>query len=157
MGKLRWFGFTLVMSGVVGCDHATKHLATENLSQPVSLVRGLVDLRLAHNTDTAFSLLGGVLGADMRWYVITLVSLLATLGMCFLAFRHWQRLNVAGRFAAALVLGGALGNVTDRALRGHVVDFIHVSYWPIFNVADVAIVLGAALLLLAQPARAAPI
>jgi signal peptidase II len=50
----------------------------------------------------------------------------------------------------ALVMGGAVGNLVDRALRGHVVDFIHVSGWPVFNVADVAIVAGGLLVVLAR-------
>jgi signal peptidase II len=51
------------------------------------------------------------------------------------------------------VLGGALGNMVDRIVRGYVVDFIHVKGWPIFNVADIAVVVGVGLMLLSRVRR----
>lgn len=152
---LHWVGFLALMSGVAGCDHATKHLAATHLDEPLRVAPGL-QLELAHNTDTAFSLLGGVMNADARWLLLTVLSLLATIAVAALAVRHWREASTAQRIAGALVLGGALGNVVDRALRGHVIDFIHVSYWPIFNVADMAIVAGVGLLLLARAPQGAP-
>ena len=59
-----------------------------------------------------------------------------------------RQANRSERAAYALLLGGALGNMLDRLARGYVVDFIHLHHWPVFNVADVLIVIGAALLLL---------
>ena len=56
----------------------------------------------------------------------------------------------------ALVLAGALGNVVDRAARGYVIDFIHLTRWPVFNVADIAVVAGMTLLMLAALRRTPP-
>jgi len=56
----------------------------------------------------------------------------------------------AVRLGLVLILAGALGNLGDRLFRGYVVDFIHVSHWPVFNVADICVSVGAALLLWAQ-------
>jgi len=53
----------------------------------------------------------------------------------------------------ALLLAGAMGNVVDRAVRGYVVDFIHIAWWPVFNVADVAVCLGIVALVIAYAAR----
>jgi len=73
----------------------------------------------------------------------------------WLLARHGQQRMFA--FALALILGGALGNVIDRVLHGHVVDFLlfywRTWYWPAFNVADCAIVLGAGLLILDELMR----
>jgi signal peptidase II len=58
-----------------------------------------------------------------------------------------KRLGVLQHAGFALVVGGALGNLVDRAARGYVVDFIHVRWWPVFNVADVGVVAGVLMLL----------
>lgn len=55
-----------------------------------------------------------------------------------------------------MVLSGALGNLTDRVLRGHVIDFLRLHHWPVFNVADVAIGVGASLLLLGVGGKRPP-
>jgi signal peptidase II len=72
----------------------------------------------------------------------------------------WVRRRRAGwreHVGFICVVAGAIGNVLDRAARGHVIDFIHVRFWPVFNVADVLVVLGVGLLLwAASRARAAP-
>ena len=69
------------------------------------------------------------------------------------------RANGWARVGLALVLAGALGNYADRLLRGYVVDFIHVTHWPVFNIADVLLTVGGALVLLQglrrQPAAVA--
>jgi lipoprotein signal peptidase len=67
--------------------------------------------------------------------------------LLFIIAWHWRRRAVwfvHGAFA--LVVAGALGNVTDRLARGFVVDFIHLRYWPIFNVADVCVTIGGVVL-----------
>jgi signal peptidase II len=151
--RFGWIGFFLLMTLVVGCDHGTKHLATSHLSQPVEVVNGVLDLRLAHNTDTAFSLLGSVLDSGARRIVITLVAGLVTALAIGFALAHWKKLVSLERLAAALVVGGAIGNFSDRLVRGHVIDFIHVEHWPVFNVADIAISLGVVALMIPTRAR----
>jgi lipoprotein signal peptidase len=61
---------------------------------------------------------------------------------------RWQKLAGWSRLGSVLVLAGGLGNLTDRLLRGYVIDFMHLHAWPVFNVADVAVCVGAPLVVL---------
>jgi signal peptidase II len=156
MRRLNGILFLLLLVGVVGCDHATKRLAAAELANrgPVSLVPGVLDLRYVTNTDTAFSVLGGLLSAETRFYVLLISMGIATLAIALWVGQRWRSAMRMERVAGALLLGGALGNLLDRLLRGHVIDFIHISYWPVFNVADIALCIGAGLLLLAARSKA---
>ncbi|HEY5263432.1 MAG TPA: signal peptidase II [Steroidobacteraceae bacterium] len=110
----------------------------------------VLDITLMHNVGAAFSFLASASGWQ-RWVFIVLavvVSIGITVWLLRLP-RGTQTLLAAG---LALVLGGALGNVIDRIRLGYVIDFIHFhwqqAYFPAFNVADSAITVGAACLLL---------
>ncbi len=140
---MRGYGLLgFVAALVVAADQATKTLALETLSDaPVDLFGGVVTLRITINSGGAFGVLQGVPG----------FFLVATIGIV-VAILLWAR-NVGQRpwlIALGLVLGGGLGNVVDRVLRDHggVVDFVDLHWWPVFNVADAAIVTGVGLLLL---------
>ncbi len=131
---------------LVGCDHATKVVAKVTLQGglPRSIIAGIVELRYAENRDTAFSLLRSS-SSPARGPLILAMSCLA---IAAIATAWWKRRRVAPALehaAFTLVIGGAIGNFVDRVARGYVVDFIHVRMWPVFNVADVAICVGAAL------------
>jgi signal peptidase II len=106
-----------------------------------------------HNTGAAFSFLAGASGWQ-RWFFVGLGLVAAVLIVWMLRSHGGQRLFA---WALALILGGALGNVIDRLLHGHVVDFIQVHYggwyFPAFNVADSAISVGAACLILDELLR----
>lgn len=134
---------TLLM---VGCDHATKAVAQNALGRrgAVSIVPGLLDLRYAENRDTAFSLTR-ILHFQGKGAMLVLLSLV---GLAAVGIMWWRRrhASVPEQVAYALITAGALGNAIDRALRGYVIDFIELHRWPIFNVADVAIVAGGVLL-----------
>jgi signal peptidase II len=111
------------------------------------------DLVRAHNRGAAFSFLNEASGWQ-RWFFIAL-GLGAAVFIVWLLKRHGgQRLF---SWALALILGGALGNVIDRVIYGHVVDFLQVHwkhhYFPSFNVADSAITIGAMLLILDELRR----
>ncbi len=151
MRRFGWLAFSVLLFGVVGCDHATKHVAEAALAAraPLQLVPGVLDLSYAPNTDTAFSLLGHLMLPGARLVLLLVVSTLATLAVTALVVRRWKHSSRLERVAGALLLGGAIGNVADRAWRGQVIDFIHVEHWPVFNVADVAICVGVALLAIA--------
>ena len=155
MRRLSWGLFVSVLFSVFGCDHATKHLARRELlpNGPKTLIPGWLDLRYTANTDTAFSLLGDWLGPETRFAVILTTQALVTLGMIAVTLFRRRVSGHLERMASAVVLGGALGNLLDRLISGHVVDFIHVSFWPVFNVADIAICIGAGLLLIAARNR----
>ena len=135
--------FTLAL---VGCDHATKAVAEATLAHrgPLSIVPGVLDLRYARNHDTAFSLL-----RDLHFPgKAALLAALSALAIGAVMVAWWRRRggSSAEQAAYALIVAGAVGNVIDRVRRGYVVDFIEVHRWPVFNVADMAIVAGAALL-----------
>jgi signal peptidase II len=151
MGRLSTVLCVFLLLAVVGCDHTTKHLAVTHLAErgPVDLLPKVLELRYVTNTDMAFSVLEKVLDASARFYVVLALQTIATVAVSAWMFSRWRMGHWLERSAGALVLGGALGNLSDRALRGHVIDFIHVSYWPVFNVADIAVCVGVGLLFLA--------
>ena len=116
-------------------------------------VTSFFNLVRVHNTGAAFSFLAGASGWQ-RWFFIGLGIVAAGFIVWMLRSHGGQRLFA---WALALILGGALGNVIDRLLHGYVVDFIQVHYagwyFPSFNVADSAITVGAALLILDELLR----
>ncbi len=132
-----------VAAAVVAADQVTKSLAEAHLHQPVHLV-GPLGLDLGYNSGSAFSLFTGQRRRPGRG------GGGARGGPGFLALRT-RRVAVA--VGLGLVLGGAVGNLADRLVRGHhgdVVDFVTLTHWPTFNVADSAITVGVVLLLVLQ-------
>lgn len=147
--------FLLLVSGLVGCDHATKQAAQEELrgEPPVTVVSGVLDLNYTENRDVGFSALRWIPYDVKHPLIIGANSLM----ICFFVVM-WYRQRKAWwlvHCAFALVIAGALGNVTDRLARGYVVDFIHLHHWPVFNVADICITIGGPLLFF-HLARARP-
>jgi signal peptidase II len=134
-------------AAVILLDHLSKWWVSTHL-EPDAFVPVLpfFSLVLVHNTGAAFSFLANA-GGWPRWFFIA-VGVIATVIIVHLLRRHAHEPRLA--LPLALVLGGALGNVIDRAVFGHVVDFLYFHYrgfaWPAFNVADSAITIGAVLL-----------
>jgi len=136
---------------VVLADQATKSYITRHFGEfEFTSVLPILDITRMHNVGAAFSFLATASGWQ-RWLFIGLavgVSIAITAWLLKLP-RNAHTLLAGG---LALVLGGALGNVIDRIRLGHVIDFIHFhwdqAYFPAFNVADSAITVGAACLLL---------
>ena len=136
----------LAVAGLVlGLDVVTKVLAVKLLvpGQPVEIIGDTVTWTLVRNSGAAFSMATGY-----TW-VLTLVATGVVLGIIWMGRRLvslWWALGLG------MILGGAVGNLVDRffrapgPLRGHVVDFLSVGWWPVFNVADSAVVCGAVLL-----------
>lgn len=141
----------LLSAAIVLADQLTKIYITQHFGEfEFTRVLPVLDITRMHNVGAAFSFLASASGWQ-RWFFIVLavvVSIAITAWLCRLP-RGTHGLLAAG---LALVLGGALGNVIDRIRLGHVIDFIHFhwdrAYFPAFNVADSAITVGAALLLL---------
>jgi signal peptidase II len=138
----------LLIALIVAADQATKHWALNRLSngRTIDLV-GSLRFNLAFNKGMAFSQATGagpIIGA-LAFVVIIVIVL-------------WLRRNAQGLagVAAGLIVGGATGNLIDRLLRGNawlrgaVVDFIDLQWWPIFNIADAAISTGAVLMIVAS-------
>jgi signal peptidase II len=128
-------------------DRLTKLWAERTLQEaPADVIPGVLTLRFTTNSGGAFSIGGSAPWLFAGATIIVSVLIVAT------AFRHRNMLTAV---ALGLILGGALGNLTDRVVRGsglhgRVVDFIDFHIWPIFNLADSAIVVGAVLLAIAS-------
>jgi signal peptidase II len=141
----------LISALVVALDQLTKAYITQHFGEfEFRSVLPILDITLMHNVGAAFSFLASASGWQ-RWLFIALavgVSIAIVIWLCRMP-KGTQALLAGG---LALVLGGALGNVIDRIRLGYVVDFIHFhwdrAYFPAFNVADSAITVGAACLLL---------
>ncbi len=132
-------------------DQWTKNIATANLQlgESVSFVAGFWNWTLAHNTGAAFSFLANS-GDWAHWFFVVMkiaVSLVLTILLFRMPRNRWK-----DALPYALIIAGALGNLVDRFRFGYVVDFIEWYYkdyhWPVFNIADSCIVVGAALLIL---------
>jgi signal peptidase II len=146
-----WLGLALV---VIVLDQFTKTLIVGYFQLGDSRqVTSFFNIVRAHNTGAAFSFLAGAAGWQ-RWFFVTL-------GVVAAGFIVWMLRRHASQklfcFAITMIMGGALGNVIDRLLHGHVVDFIQVHwrgwYFPSFNLADSAITLGAILLIVDELRR----
>lgn len=148
---LPWLGLALA---ILIADQVTKVLIMGYYRLGDSTyVASFFNIVRAHNTGAAFSFLAGASGWQ-RWFF-------TAFGVVAAVFIVWLLRSHAGQklfsFALASILGGAVGNVVDRLLHGYVVDFIQVHwrgwYFPAFNVADSAITVGAACLILDELLR----
>ncbi len=128
-----------------GCAHA-ELIAHRCGGVPQPVVEGYWDWELAYNPGAAFSSLTG--GAGMQ-VVLALFAAIALIGIGVMAARTAPEARLK-RFALAMIAGGALGNLVDRIRDGAVTDFIrwrwHEHRWPIFNIADAALLVGVVML-----------
>ena len=142
---LIWLWLTVF---VIAFDLITKQLAENllNYGQPVTIFP-VFDLTLLYNPGAAFSFLAGEDGWQ-RWFFTAIA--LSVSAMLISWLYKLPRTNKWLAIALTLILGGALGNLFDRLVYGHVIDFISVhwenSYFPAFNIADSAITIGAIML-----------
>ncbi len=155
---LPWLGLALL---IILADQITKTLIIGSFELGDSrTITSFFNLVRVHNPGAAFSFLADASGWQ-RWFFVGL-GLVATVVIVWMLKNHGgQRLF---SLALALILGGALGNVIDRLLHGHVIDFLqfhwdwlapmfHGGYFPSFNIADSAITVGAILLILDELLR----
>ena len=151
LGRLPW-AFWAVSLLVILFDQFTKNLAQANLAyaEPTP-VTSFFYLTLRYNEGAAFSFLAGA-GGWQRWLFTAIATTMSVVLMVWIARVFRQPGKRLEALALAFILGGALGNLYDRVLHGHVVDFLVFHYqqyeWPAFNVADSAIFVGAGLLIL---------
>jgi len=144
MLKYLWVSFVVIV-----LDLYTKYLASTQLEYAVPVpVFPHFNFTLLHNTGAAFSFLASESGWQRWFFIILAIGVSAGITRWVYTLRNDRWLAVA----LCLVLGGALGNVYDRITLGYVVDFLHF-YWgnyhfPAFNIADSAISVGAAMLVL---------
>ena len=150
-GLTQWL---LVAILIIVADQLTKVLVMGAFQLgDIRHVTSFFDLVRAHNYGAAFSFLHGASGWQ-RWFFLGL-GLVAAGFIIWMLRRHGHQKMFA--WALTLILGGALGNVIDRAIHGYVVDFIQVHaggwFFPAFNIADSAITIGAVMLVLDELRR----
>ncbi len=116
-------------------DQLAKYWATDNLKDIVPVIGSIFRLQLTTNTGAGFGVIKGY-NALLIWVIIIIIG--------FLLY-HYDKIPQKPYLwiSYALILGGAVGNLIDRILLGHVIDFLDFIYWPAFNVADSAITVGA--------------
>lgn len=146
MKKWPWFFMSFCVTVL---DQASKYwvVLTHRPYQPKAIFP-MLNVTLAYNSGAAFSFLSGT-GDWHRWFFTGFSSLMSVVLIIWMVrLPKTARLSL---FSVGLILAGAVGNLIDRVLLGHVIDFIDVYYkhyhWPAFNVADSAICIGAFLLL----------
>ncbi|OIJ25925.1 signal peptidase II [Nocardioides luteus] len=144
---VRWAEFAAVAVFLLVIDQITKLWAVATLvpGQPQELIGSVLQLNIIRNPGAAFST-----GTGFTWFFTTL-SIVATIGVIWFARRVRHR---GWAFALGILVAGISGNLIDRLLRepgfyvGHVVDFLQLPNWPIFNVADMCINVAAVLIVI---------
>ena len=128
-------------------DQLTKYYIMSNfyLGQSCDFIKGLIDIVYIHNEGAAWGMLSG-----KTWFLVVITAVIMV--VCIYSLIKMGKKNKLLFWAICLVLSGGIGNMIDRIFRsGNVIDFLHFVFWPdfpVFNVADCAIVIGAGLLIL---------
>ena len=138
----RWLIFAAAFA-VFAADRISKHLVMEHLpaAQPIQVIPGIFHLTLVLNRGAAFGMLQGAAALFILLTVLTVALIIVY------ALRS-KTMSLPVASGMGLVLGGAVGNLVDRLRFGYVIDFFDFRVWPVFNIADSAITVGAALLVL---------
>lgn len=127
---------------ILSLDQVTKFIADKNLSltQALPVIKGVFHLTLVHNQGAAFGILKG------QVLLFVLIAVLAIIVISFALRNNYSRKPPLYNLSLGLILAGALGNLIDRLFFGYVIDFLDFRIWPVFNLADSAITIGAILL-----------
>ncbi|MEZ4754930.1 MAG: signal peptidase II [Bdellovibrionota bacterium] len=133
-------------------DQLSKWIILNSISEGdvVVVIPNFFNIILTYNTGAAFGLFSN-LEDGLRQLVLGLSTLLALLVITFLLFKEYKN-DLHGKICLSFILGGAIGNLVDRAMLGKVVDFLDFYllgyHWPAFNLADSAICIGVTILIL---------
>jgi signal peptidase II len=129
---------------VVFLDQVTKHLFWRN-GQNYEVIPGYFNITLVKNAGAAFGMFQGA-------RVFFVIASFLAVGLIIYLGRRLPREQRTRRVLLGLILGGAVGNLVDRVASGEVIDFVQIGvaghYWPVFNLADAGVTVGAALLIL---------
>ena len=110
-------------------------LSSMTLGLSIPVCPGVFHITYIQNPGAAFGIL-----VEQRWIFIVASVILLVVAVCF--YQRLQKESPAIKYGTALLLGGAMGNLIDRIWRGQVIDFLDFRVWPVFNIADIAIVIG---------------
>jgi len=143
LSRKKWpiFTLTIVLSIIV--DQASKALARSNLDpqKSIDIIKDVLSLNLVKNTGAAFGLFQGQ-STMLQLIAVALVVMI----LFYILF--YRPTSFIIRVALGLIVAGSIGNLIDRALFKQVTDFIDLQVWPVFNLADSSIVIGASFLML---------
>ncbi|HQA47243.1 MAG: signal peptidase II [Clostridiales bacterium] len=131
----------IIIISAIAADRVSKVICRQYLRPlgSIPVIKGVFHLTYVENTGAAFGMLQG-----NTWFLI-LTSVLVSAVVAYLIWKVKPE-NRYVKISLALILGGALGNLVDRVLLGYVVDFLDFRIWPVFNIADSCVVVGAILL-----------
>lgn len=129
----------VIFTVIVVLDQVSKHIVSSflKLHESVPVINGIFHLTLVHNRGAAF----GLLKNQVYLFILTAIAAI------FLIFSHLRKHPVVSMYTVGLILilSGAVGNLIDRVRFGYVLDFLDFRIWPVFNIADSAITVGACL------------
>lgn len=134
--------FYIVAIIIISLDQLTKWWIQKSLllNESIPIWDHIFSITYIHNTGAAFSLLEG------KTYLLILFQLIIITVMMGFVFKKGRDFHWLLKLSLAMIVAGGVGNLIDRITKGYVVDFFHFHFWPIFNVADIGVTVGCALL-----------
>ena len=122
-------------------DQLTKYLVVTNffVGKSIPIIEDVFHLTYVRNQGAAFGIMQG---QQLFFIVVTIAIIVAVI----IFYKELPLHNIMNRIALGLILGGAIGNLIDRIRLGYVIDFIDLRVWPVFNVADSAVVIAVVIL-----------
>ena len=138
----------VIILALIILDQITKHLATGLKKGSIKLIDNFLSLVYVENRGAAFGILQG------KKIILVFFTFLIILAMCYYLYKGQNSMATISKLSISLIIGGAIGNLIDRVFRHYVIDFISVTFpngyeFPVFNVADIAVVCGTFLLIIA--------
>jgi len=135
----------LTVLSIIFLDRITKIFFSRVLSVGESLpvIRNFLTMTLVHNTGIAFGLFRD---QGIVFIIVPIIAIFLLFYNIFYYHRNQEELSRTYIIAFSMILGGAIGNLIDRMVFGYVIDFIDLQVWPVFNIADSAITLGAVII-----------
>lgn len=133
---------------VIILDQITKYLAIGLKKGSIKVVKNFMELVYVENRGAAFGILQG------KKIILVFFTFFIIAALCYFLYKSRIRLSTISKVSISLIIGGAIGNLIDRVFRHFVIDFISVTFpngyeFPVFNVADIAVVCGTFLLIIA--------
>ncbi len=135
--------YPIILFLVLAADQYTKYLISSHMveNQTIPFIDGIFDITYVRNTGAAFGIFTG------KPVFLTVVTAVLLVALSIYAFSQRKKIPALETAALALIVGGGLGNLITRVMYGYVVDFFNFYFWPVFNVADIAICIGCAMLI----------
>lgn len=138
----------VIILAVIILDQITKYLAIGLKKGSIKLIDSFLSLVYVENRGAAFGILQG------KKIILVFFTFLIIMAMCYYLYKGQKSMATISKLSISLIIGGAIGNLIDRVFRHFVIDFISVTFqngyeFPVFNVADIAVVCGTFLLIIA--------